>query len=418
MINTIQKIPLDDSARVATIIASAYPGFELFSEEKKTRFEEIFTQVQNEEPTTNYYGLYKQENLVGLMRLHDFKMNLLSTMADVGGIGLVAVDLLHKKENVAKEMLTYFLTHYKEKEASMVSLYPFRVDFYKKMGFGVGPKMDQYRVKPDSFPKGRSKEHIERLNINDKNELLACYNRYLFQTAGMIEKTESELNQLFNRPENHVYAYREGDKILGYIVFSFKRASTSNFVLNDMVIKEWIYETPDALSEMMTFLHSQADQINRIELQTQDESFHILLSDPWNDADHVIPPVYRESHTTGVGLMYRVIDTENFFRTLKDHDFGNQTCRVKFTIADSFFSDNNRSVVVHFEKGQPSIDSLGEYEVEVSLDVSDFSSLVMGAVTFKSLFNYGLVQISDESYLPALHSLLYREQKPRCTTVF
>lgn len=53
----------------------------------------------------------------------------------------------------------------------------------------------------------------------------------------------------------------------------------NEFFLNNLVIKEWIYETPEALLEFSTFLNSQMDQVNRIEWNTQEENIHFFLGD-------------------------------------------------------------------------------------------------------------------------------------------
>ena len=103
---------------------------------------------QNEYDFINFYGLFNEENLIGGMRLHDFKMNLLNQKIFAGGVGSVAVDLLHKKEKVALEIIKFFIYHYKERGASMALLYPFRPDFYKKMGFGFGTSINQFKIKP------------------------------------------------------------------------------------------------------------------------------------------------------------------------------------------------------------------------------------------------------------------------------
>jgi len=84
----------------------------------------------------------------------------------------------------------------------------------------------------------------------------------------MFLKTESELASIFNNPQNYIIAVEKGDSIQGYMVFSFNKQSETNFLLNNLVIKEWIYETPEALLEFSTFLNSQVDQVNRIEWNT------------------------------------------------------------------------------------------------------------------------------------------------------
>ncbi len=47
--------------------------------------------------------------------------------------------------------------------------------------------------------------------------------------------------------------------------------------MNDLVVKKFIYESREALMELMTFLHTQLDQVNDVILNTQEEYFHYLL---------------------------------------------------------------------------------------------------------------------------------------------
>jgi predicted acetyltransferase len=55
--------------------------------------------------------------------------------------------------------------------------------------------------------------------------------------------------------------------------------------------------------------------------------------------------------------------------------------------------------------------------VEIQLDISDFSSLVMGCIDFKSLVRFGLVEISDTNYVSVLNKLFLAD-RPMCTTGF
>ena len=413
-VKVLQEADFDD---FITIVANAYPSFTLTSEEDRQRMRNRF-KARSEDPVSHLYGLYRKDQLLGGMILFDFTMKLLSTKIRAGGVGLVAVDILHKKEKVAKDMITYFLQHYRERGATMALLYPFRPDFYRKMGFGYGSKMSQYRVRPAALPRGKTKEHITLLCGNDKYLLRDCYNRRLEATNGLVEKSDFELDGLFNNKETRIVAYKRDGNVLGYIAFSFKSAKPDSFLANDIHIREFMYESSEVLSELLTFLHDQADQINRIVFNTQDDYFHFLPLDPRNGSDNVLPHVYHESNTQGVGIMYRVIDTPGIFAALGEHNFGNQHCTLKLSIDDSFFKANDGSTIVHFEHGKAEVRPAQDYEVEVALDVASFSSLITGAVDFKSLYRYGLADISDSRYVDAINKLFMTEEKPICTTPF
>jgi predicted acetyltransferase len=416
-VSEIKSLQEGDYDAFVTLMANAYPAFKMTSEEERERRKQRLG-AQTAEPTNHLLGLFREGRLIGGMIMYDFTMQLLSARAPVGGVGSIAVDLLRKKEKVAYELVLFFLRHYRARGAPLTTLYPFRPDFYRQMGFGAGTQMSQYHVLPADLPRG-SKEHIVFLRAEEKELLRDCYNRVLARTHGLMEKSDSELNGLFNNVANRIVAYKRDDRVLGYLVFSFKPGEQANFLINDLVVRELFYETREALAELFSFLHTQADQVRRVIFNTQDEDFYHALRDPRNETGNLLPDVYHESNTQGVGIMYRVIDTAGLFGLLRDHDFGGQDCKLKLMIRDSFFPENDGATVVSFTRGRPSIsDTSDDYDVEVGLDVADFSSLVMGAVRFASLYSYGLAEISDPRAIVTIDRLFRTERKPICTTPF
>ncbi|WEG12952.1 GNAT family N-acetyltransferase [Pullulanibacillus sp. KACC 23026] len=420
MSRLIKKIPLEDIPRLVELLNGAYPGIASYDEKSISVTVDQFQSMQESDPSLNFYGYYNDQELIGAMRLHHFVMNLYGKRHPVGGVGFVGVDLLHKKEKVAKELLTSFINHFNQKQCPLTLLYPFRPDFYKKMGFGYGTKMSRYRIKPTAFHDYKNKSRLSFLKQVDQPLVKACYTRFFSEHHGMIEKSESEYKQLLSRPGHYVIGYEENGELLGYFSFSFKKAHETNTMINDLQVEELIYNHPDALKAFSTFFHSQADQVNRVVIHTQDEDFHFFLNDPRNDTDEVIPHVYHEAHTSGVGLMYRVTNIPLLLNQLSYRRFGHVTCRLKLTIQDRFYPENETNTYVQVIDGFIKKAALGEgpFDVALSLNVSDFSSLIMGSVPFHHLFRYGLINVSDSSYLPILNEMFFVQDKPICRTGF
>ena len=416
---TIRKLSSkEDFTAFTDIVGNAYPGFNIETEEQKKKFIENSMRVQEENPFVTFYGVFDEDNLLGGMRYHDFKMNLLSEKIKVAGIGLIAVDLLHKKEKVAKTIMTDFIEHYRNQGISMAILYPFSPKFYKKMGFGFGTSMNQYRVKPSNLPNWGFKENIRYVEEKDAKKLLDCYTRIYEKTNGLIEKYAREFNLLFNNPKIKVIGCIKNNEIKGYMVFEFRQSHDKNIFVNDIFVNQLLFEDQESLMELMTFLNSQSDQINHIIFNIQDENFRFILEDATNGFNNLLIPVYHESNIQGTGIMYRVIDTKAIINQLKDHNFNNENCKLKITIRDNFIEDNDGSIIVHFNDGYPSIIDIDEYDVEIKLDISDFSSLITCAVSFNSLYKYGRAWISDESYLRKVNNIFASDEKPICMTMF
>lgn len=406
----------------ARISANAYPGMKIDSEEALQRLARRYERFIDH-PVIHLYGVFetagkRAEKLVGVMRYHDYVMKLHLAELLVGGIGGIAVDLVHKKEKIARDMMLHFMHHYRDKGACIALLYPFRPDFYKNMGFGFGTKMNQYRIRPVQLPKGPTKDHISFLNEEHIPELLACYQRYRERANALLARYAPELEFLFASPTNKIIGFKQDGRIDGYLRFTFRALDDGNFLRHELIVREFVYENPAVLSELLTFLHDQADQVEIIEFNTQDENFHHLMGDPTNDSNHLIPSAWHETNTQGLGIMYRVIDLPRLFAQLADHDFGGGSCRLKLSLSDSFFDANGGAYVLDFDGGRATLVNDGPYDFDVQLDVAEFSSLIMGAVDFKTLYAYGLAAISDDKHVETANRLFHSIHRPFCLTDF
>lgn len=91
---------------------------------------------------------------------------------------------------------------------------------------------------------------------------------------------------------------------------------------------------------------------------------------------------------------------------------------MRLNIRDSFLPENEGSWLIEFSEGHPQVVEAGEPDVELGMDISDFSSLVMGVISLRKLHLYGLADISDEKQIPFVDRLFATGDKPRSTTPF
>ena len=415
----IRFITEDEMPHFVDIAFHAYPKIFDPCEGNRIKVLKRFIDTQTLNPSQNFYGFYRDKQMLGGMQLHDFTMKLLSTKIPLGGVGSVAVDFLHKKQNICKELITYFLHHYRDLGYGMVALYPFRPDFYKKMGFGYGGKINRYQTKPAFLPADKTDlQQLMYLNREDVHDMVKCHNELVAQTHGMIEKTAIMMGKTFDDLENRVVAYKEDGKILAYLVYRFISDDDHRFLIYDMYIQEIIYQDTRTLKILLTFLHQQADQVRDIMIDTHDEYFHYLLKDPRNGSNNFIATLSHESNLQALGLMYRIINVSELFNSLQNHNFGGQNCILKLSIHDDLLECNNTNITLQFQNGIATIKKNKDYDVEISLGISEFSSLLMGTVTFKALHLYGLATISKEEYLEIINKIFITDEKPKCTVRF
>lgn len=397
------------------IFVNAYPGFSMTVENAAERFQEI---TENDS-TSAFWGLYENDRLLGGMRLHDFKLNYFGNLIPAGGVGSVAVDLLHKKQGVARDLIRFFLDHYSENGSHLALLYPFRPDFYYRMGFGYGQKMNQYCFSPSSLPRSPSQGGLVYLTQEDLPLIGEFYTAYALRQHGYCLKSKWELESMFKVPgaTHSLVGYKKDGKLLGYLVFAFRKAHETNFLKNNLVIREWLWDGPEALVALCSFLNTQADQIHRVVFNTENTDFHFLLQDVRNGTDNLIPPVYHESNTSGVGIMYRLISLDKFLQTTSFRDFNGATFNLVLHVEDTFRPENAGPHYIAFKNGRAQLSKEPLEGIELGIDIADLASLLMGSVDITSLYRLGRVSVSKEA-LPLLRTLFHANQKPECITRF
>ncbi len=413
---TIRELDEDELEELLRITQEAFPGMKVGGPAEREAALERLRRIRREGSGV-FYGVFEEGHMVGVMRSYDFTMKLHETRTLVGGVGGVAVDLRHKKERVAADMIAHFLRVYRDKGAALTALYPFRPDFYRRMGFGYGVKLNRYSFRPDALPAGRTRARVEYLTAADREAVRACYDRFLARTNGLFELLPHTLDGLFTDPAQHVVGYRRDGELRGYLLFRFEPARGDNWLANNISLRSMVYDDPVALSALLGFLRTQADQVERIIYETQDDAFHYLLTDPRDGSGNLLAGLWHETNTQGAGIMYRVINVPRLFAVLGDHDFGGVTASVGLTLTDSFMPVNAGRTVVDVDRGRASLRA-GAADVEIGMDIAEFSSLAVGAANFARLYEYGLATIDDPGAVPLVTQLFGATQPPWCLTHF
>ncbi|MFH2036249.1 MAG: sterol carrier protein domain-containing protein, partial [Candidatus Zixiibacteriota bacterium] len=270
---------------------------------------------------------------------------------------------------------------------------------------------------PGDFPGGDSKQNIGFLTKKDLPALEKCYNRICDKTHGMFRRCKYEMIRLAG-PKFKIVGYRQGKTVNGFIVFEYKMDKGENMLLHDMNITEMFYENREVLGQLLTWLNTQADQIRYINLGNVDDSFHFIPIDPRDNSEMLVAGINHQVNRQGIGMMYRILDIKSFFRQLKKHNFNKQSCHLKLNIGDSFYKGNAGTYTLKFDKGKATISKENNCDAEISMDIAEFSSMVMGAVTFDKLYEYKLAEISDNAFIKTVSDIFRTPSKPYCVTQF
>ena len=393
----IRLLQIEDLKQAADIAALAYPGMLIQSDEKKREFIERLATEQKEDNGIEFFGCFdEQGELLGIFRVNDFECNINGKFQRIFGIGMVAVHLLHKKEKVAFELLSYFHNYARQENVALVSLYPFNPSFYRKMGYGYGPLRYEFKFKPGEMIADGNKSKVKFLTPSDEDAIVSLYNEYAQNNHGMLKRTWKEKEYIKTRKTYYV-GVEEENCLVGALAFTLDPVKDSHFLHQHMIIHEWIWSNPSAYKQLASWVSSQQDQVDRVIFRTNDQSFVYSLLNPLNDSNHVIPSVYHEVATTGSGIMYRITNIESFVNGTNFNGLGRpqENTQVLLEIEDSFITEQHGLYKLSYSREQWEIQKVEKTheQVDITIGIHDLSSWWMGSVTLESLYNYGEAKV-------------------------
>ena len=101
----VRKLNIDEFEQFQKIVMRAYPVMlpDNFSEEARQGWlERMKKSSEDSQSTRTYCGVFDADRLLGGMIYFDYTMTVFSQHLPVGGVGLICVDLMYKKQHVAK----------------------------------------------------------------------------------------------------------------------------------------------------------------------------------------------------------------------------------------------------------------------------------------------------------------------------
>ncbi|MFD2922848.1 GNAT family N-acetyltransferase [Halobacillus naozhouensis] len=401
--------PLTNFTSFTAIQSRCYPGMGLTTEEDKQKAAE-HRERMDQYDRIHHIGGYKENQLVGGYIAYSLPMNVYGKTVPTLGVGTLAVDLPYKKQGIAKRLVKHGIEQAKQEGSPLVHLYPFRPDFYRKMGFGFGPQLSLHQFSPGQLPCFDHTTTASRLE--DQREIMDFYNNWAEQTHGACHKADYEFRHV-NMEHTDVIGCRINGKLKGYMIFEYKQQPHDTFLKHDLHITDWFTQSDEAFQSLINFLHNQKDQVRSIVFPTYEDSLAFLMDDPRNVTEDLIFRMYHETHKRGTGVMYRIVDLPLFMNFVSDHSFGKESITVHFEVEDTLMKTEQITYSYRFEEGKPVACDSRDEGVQITIDIADLSSLLMGCVSLSTLLRFKRAKISGQNNMTAQAKRLFDSpQKP------
>lgn len=403
-----------DLGEMARIHSSAYPGNQMTLEERLHSFRN-----NPRASLENYWVCERSNQIVGMFVLYDFMMNRMGQVIPVGGIGSVAVSPEARRDRIAYYMMQRSVEIMEQNGTPLSILYPFKHQFYHKLGWGLVVRLNLYHLAPEHLPKFKERTNVEVITTNEqREEVMLTYNKFAKRSNGLLQRTDMFWNEFIYK-NAHCYAYRDTDSglIEGYLTYRYRpHPADISFTMTDLEVWDFVYNSTRAFRGLISFLSAQRDQVKTIFLPEQSGlSLEHILSEPISPTGRRNWLLGAETALLGSSLMGRVISIR---RTLKSiNNWGNANGLLNINVTDDLYPQNSELITISFEKGKADFVKGKTAKVQMNCSIATLSSLIWGGLNLSEGLLFGLIELEgkgDASFLKDVFTI----QRPVCMDYF
>ncbi len=418
----IKPLKPSDMNAYIDIYLNAYPAGKDISKQCYEKYYNRNMQSLLEYDNVNFFGLFEDDELVSIMKLIDFDINLFGQMNKATGLMSLAVHSLHKKKGVARDMVKFFEEYTVSSGGLCSMLLPFRIEYYRKMGYGYGTKLDEYRIPTLQLPNLKDVSKLRLIKKDEIEKVVSCYSNFVSNYHGAVYKFEEEIREMSEDDETRRIGYFEDDELKGYVAFSFKRDSEINYTLNSIVVSELIYIDATVLKQLLAGLRMQTDLAQNVVIRTGEADFYHVFASPEDTSGNYINYGFIQTNISAVGNMYKIPDIKNFIEKTNYRKFPTEDIKISFNVYDEFKNEDIKFAIrftpdISKEHSYWSFESdVANFEIEIKMNLSDLSSLFMGSVDFSPMIRFGIAEISDKDFTDKIDRLFHLNQRPFTNT--
>lgn len=342
--------------------------------------------------------------LTGFCQLLPLRLWIGGTLVPTMGLGTVAIAPTHRRRGLAARLIASGMLQARERGDLATALYPFRVSFYQKLGYGRVGEAHQYRVPPGAIPDAPEERTRVRLAQTDADraDLRAIYERWAPTQSGQVERGEAVWRRILAPEDRAAVLYRSDDGAAeGYAIVRYRGDLPPADRFLDVLERVWL--TDGARRAIYAWLASLGDQWRLIAYRAHvDEPFGDLLEEPR------LPPgsepgwvLWYPSATLMRGPMFRLLDLRGALASRPA--FGGETLTLGLRVEDGQVADNAGEWRVRLEDGRPTVErGGGAADATLSLSITTLSRIFIGAVTPGQAVEHGAASIDRYGLLPRL----------------
>lgn len=323
------------------------------------------------------------------------------------GLGTVAISPTHRQRGIAGRLVESAILAARERGDLISSLYPFRVAFYGRSGYGLAGEAHQYHVPPAALPASDERNRVEVVSGDPSlAEVRALYERWARTQTGQVKRTEQGWREMLGGGDKLLVGYHgENEELTGYALARYPgQVAPEERYLS---VEEHVWLTTDARRGLYGWLASMGDQWRGVALRSLPE--HRLedwLREP-RLSGAKLPPwgIWFPSAALLRGPMFRVLDLPGAWRVRRVD--AEEAIALSLEVEDEQVPENAGRWRLRLEAGRVEVErGDGPADLSLRLGIQALSRIYMGALPAAAAVAAGLVQADRPERLGELDRAL------------
>ena len=325
-------------------------------------------------------AVFDQGQIIGGAHSHRLEMSIPGASAVIAGVANIAVQPTHTRRGVMTRMMHHQIKDIHEREEPLAALFARESVIYHRFGYGIGSLHERWMIDRQYNGFARPYERRGRIVFVDPvditKELPEVFRRSTKDRPGVFQRAPHQWEWDSQAPEHRqggpgglfYAAYEDGGRVDGYVTY---RITGTTLVVNELMAA-----TKQANSALWRFCFD-------VDLMNCTEALKRPVDDPlpWMLADP-----RRLQRSTRDGMWVRLIDVS---ASLKLRRYM-RSDRLVLEVRDQLCPWNEGRFELE-GSSEGATCRASSSPPDLALDVSDLASAYLGAVSFSTLSQAGLV---------------------------
>ncbi len=331
--------------------------------------------------------------------VYPFEMVAWGRTWKVGGLGGVAVAADARRAGWGRRLVAHTESVLRERGCAWQILYPFRADFYRRLGYGTVDVRDVHRFPTTSIPDDEGADRVRTGTLADLETLMPVYERFINRRDGFLRRrVESHAARLAEEPPFVAVSEGPGGHVDGYLLYRIEGAS-DHFLHQRLVVRELVWTSDGAWRALWGFVSRLRDQVVEVvHVAHEDDALLHHLSHPSVAGGPMLPGGIHKVGDRMLGAMAKILDVEEVAAA---RPYGPGRARFSVTVTDPVAEPV--TVTLDVRDGRAAVEPGDHAEESLETDIATWTQLECGVIGVRAARRLGvLTTTADVSVLESI----------------